>query len=88
MKLLKIFAWLFALALTGCDTNTYEEVPTNVTEKANELCSTMDGVKQLYVKSWSDNPRVSSSPMNTKLLVICRKHNAEVSSTFQWDKEL
>jgi hypothetical protein len=86
IKLLKSFAWLFVLTLAGCD--TYEQVPMNVTEKANELCSTMGGVKQLYVKSWSDNPKVSSSPMNTKLLVTCRKHNAEVSSTFQWEREL
>lgn len=86
MKLLRRFAWLFALALTGCD--SYQQLPTNVTDKANELCASMGGVKELYVRSLPDNPKVSSSPMTTELLVICKEHDAQIKSSFRWKREV
>jgi starvation-inducible outer membrane lipoprotein len=83
MKSFMILA--FTLLLSGCSEHP-QAIPMNTVERANELCSSMDGVKRLRVITWC-NPqgKVCNNSMTTQVSVVCNKHDAKVSAEIEWE---
>ena len=79
---MKSIVLLSALMLIGC--NETVPVPPEVTSHAAELCESMDGAKNIRVRSWYKNPKSYDNKMVSQIHVTCKRHNASVSRTFEW----
>lgn len=80
---MKTLVLLTALLLVGCDEAV--QVPMDVVEKANELCVSMDGVKNLRLTSGYKNSKMYNDVMLTRIYVTCNRHNAKMSRIIEWE---
>jgi hypothetical protein len=83
MKSFMILA--FTLLISGCSEQS-EDIPMNTVERANELCSSMGGVKRLTVATWCNSQgKFCTNSMTTQVSVVCNKHDAKVSAEIEWE---
>lgn len=72
--------------VVGCGEGVY--LPLDVTEQAKELCTSMDGVKELSaITSCITNGKVCSSTNQTVIYVTCNKYDAKVSKVIEWESK-
>jgi hypothetical protein len=57
----------------------------DTTDKAKELCVSMDGVKNLRVSTYRKNPKSNFNVLTTEIHVVCNRHSAEVSRQWDWE---
>ncbi len=77
---------LFTLLLVGCQ--DFVSIPPNTIERATEMCSTLDGVKQLkvytycvkYTGKFCTNDRV------TEVSVVCYKYDTNITTDIKWSR--
>lgn len=76
----------FTLLLSGCSEIQSQDIPMNTVERANELCSSMDGVKKLRVITLcKPQGKLCTNSMITQVSVVCNKHDAKVSAEIEWE---
>lgn len=75
---------LFLMA--GCGDVVY--LPLDVSEQANHLCTSMDGVKELSaITACVTNGKFCSTTYQTTLYVTCNKYDAKVSKVIEWESK-
>jgi uncharacterized lipoprotein YajG len=82
MRVLVLAVSVFLLA--GCARVSFH-IPMDTVDKANELCASMDGVKNMSVITYRKTPKVNYNVLTTEIKVVCNRHSAEVSRTWDWE---
>jgi hypothetical protein len=81
-----IITLLFTLFLVGCE--DFVSIPLNTIERANEMCSTLDGVKQLKVYTYCvTSGKFCTNDMVTEVSVVCYKYDTNITTDIKWSRE-
>lgn len=72
--------------VVGCSDVVY--LPLDVTEQANQLCTSMDGVKELSaITTCVYSGKYCSNTNQTTIYVTCNKYDARVSKVIEWESK-
>ena len=81
MKSFMILA--FTLLLSACTSAEY--IPLNTIERANEMCSTLDGVKNLKVSTQCAMVgKFCTDDMITEVSVVCSRYDTHITTEIKW----
>lgn len=83
---MKYLTLIFILLLVACSEHVL--VPENTNSVATESCKDLDGVKQLYIKTYHKNQRFCVAEecgrMITEFTITCNKYDTEIKRNLEW----